>query len=69
MRLIKLNTPFTNKSPSYVGEMRSHRKEYGLALLRIDAAKSGKALHSENATLTPSLPKWMVLPQTRLLLD
>src|SRR3989338_2107033 len=46
-----------------VGEMPSHRKEFCLALLRIEAVKSGKALRSENATLPPSLPKWMILEE------
>lgn len=46
---------------SSVGEMRSHRNKQGLALLRIEAAKSGKSLKCENAFLKPYIPPWMVL--------
>lgn len=44
-----------------VGEMRSHRDDYGLALLRIEAVKNGEALQCENASLTPYIPDWMAI--------
>ncbi len=46
-----------------VGEMRSSCNGYGLALLRIEAAKSGEALQCENASLTPYIPVWMVVEE------
>ena len=42
-----------------VGEMRSSRAGYGLALLRIDAVRAGKPLAAGNATIVPQTPDWM----------
>jgi folate-binding protein YgfZ len=44
-----------------VGEMRSSCNGYGLALLRIEAAKDGEALQCGKASLTPYIPDWMVV--------
>ncbi len=48
---------------SEVGEMRSAAGDTGIALLKLDAIKSGKPLHGGDATLTPVKPGWMVLPE------
>lgn len=44
-----------------VGEMRSSRNGYGLALLRIEAVKGGEAFQCGKASLTPYFPYWMVV--------
>jgi folate-binding protein YgfZ len=44
-----------------VGEMRSSRDGIGLALLRIEAALSGRALSAEGASLSPIKPSWLRL--------
>ncbi|HEV2300828.1 MAG TPA: folate-binding protein, partial [Stellaceae bacterium] len=46
-----------------VGEMRSSRKATGLALLRIEAARAGRALDCGGARLVPSVPDWMRLDE------
>lgn len=46
-----------------VGEMRSSRNSYGLALLRIEAAKSGDSLTCGEASLKPYIPDWMVVEE------
>lgn len=46
-----------------VGEMRSHRDGYGLALLRIEAVKSGETFTCEKASLKPYIPDWMVMEE------
>jgi folate-binding protein YgfZ len=45
-----------------VGELRSARDGFGLALLRIDAVADGAALSAGGARLTPRVPGWMRLP-------
>jgi hypothetical protein len=45
-----------------VGELRSARDGFGLALLRIDAVAEGVALSAGGARLTPRVPGWMRLP-------
>jgi folate-binding protein YgfZ len=44
-----------------VGEMRSSRDGFGLALLRIESVVEGKRLKAGNTTLTASKPRWMRL--------
>ncbi|MBX9620842.1 MAG: folate-binding protein [Alphaproteobacteria bacterium] len=44
-----------------VGEMRSSHNGYGLALLRIEAAKSGEVLQCGKTSLTPYIPDWMII--------
>lgn len=46
-----------------VGEMRSSRNDYGLALLRIEAAKSGSSLTCGEGSLKPYIPDWMVVEE------
>jgi len=46
-----------------VGEMRSSRDGYGLALLRIDAALDQRRLRSGEAVLIPKRPEWMRLAE------
>jgi tRNA-modifying protein YgfZ len=46
-----------------VGEMRSSRNGYGLALLRIEAAKGGEALQCGKTSLMPYIPDWMVVEE------
>ncbi|MBL8676125.1 MAG: folate-binding protein, partial [Alphaproteobacteria bacterium] len=36
---------------------------YGLALLRIEAVKSGASLQCENASLSPYIPDWMIIEE------
>lgn len=48
---------------SAVGEMRSHRDGYGLALLHIEAVKSGKTLTCGEASLRPYIPDWMIIEE------
>jgi folate-binding protein YgfZ len=45
------------------GEMRSVQGDVGLALLRLDHVRSGAALTTGGATVTPAVPDWMVLPE------
>ncbi|MGK7868307.1 CAF17-like 4Fe-4S cluster assembly/insertion protein YgfZ [Falsiroseomonas sp. E2-1-a20] len=45
-----------------VGELRSARDGFGLALLRIDAVAAGVVLSAGGARLTPRVPDWMRLP-------
>jgi folate-binding protein YgfZ len=45
-----------------VGELRSTRDGFGLALLRIDAVAEGAVLSAGGARLTPRVPGWMRLP-------
>jgi len=44
-----------------VGEMRSSREEFGLALLRIEAVLDGKRLEAGGAVLVPVRPAWVRL--------
>jgi len=44
-----------------VGEMRSSRDGWGLALLRIEDVLAGKKFVSEDATIAPAQPEWMRL--------
>ena len=44
-----------------VGEMRSSRNEFGLALLRLEPIVEGKPLKAGNTTLVPSPTSWMRL--------
>jgi hypothetical protein len=44
-----------------VGDMRSSRDGLGLALLRIEPVREGKALAAGDATLVPLRPAWMRL--------
>jgi folate-binding protein YgfZ len=44
-----------------VGEMRSNCNGYGLALLRIEAAKGDKVLTCGKATFTSYTPDWMII--------
>lgn len=48
---------------SAVGEMRSHRDGYGLALLHIEAVKSGKTLTCGETSLRPYIPDWMIIEE------
>ena len=45
------------------GEMRSVFGNKGLALVRLDAWRSGSALESGRAKITPQRPAWMDLPE------
>lgn len=42
-----------------VGEMRTHNKNYGLALLRIESLKEGQDFYCGETKLTPYIPDWM----------
>jgi tRNA-modifying protein YgfZ len=53
-------TPVT-AGAAEVGEMRSGRDGLGIAQLRLEAL-DGRALRCGEATLTPRIPGWMVLP-------
>ena len=44
-----------------VGEMRTHNKDRGLALLRLDDVMEKENLVCGNARLTPYIPAWMIL--------
>jgi folate-binding protein YgfZ len=44
-----------------IGEMRSSRNEFGLALLRLEPIVEGKPLKAGNTTLVPSPTSWMRL--------
>lgn len=46
-----------------VGELRSGTAGRALALLRVDAARSGRALSSGDSRLTAEIPGWMRLPE------
>jgi len=46
-----------------MGEMRSSRNGYGLALLRIEAVKSGETFTCEKASLKPYFPDWIVVTE------
>jgi folate-binding protein YgfZ len=48
-----------------VGEMRSSRDAFGLALLRIEPVLEGKRLLAKNAILVPIKPDWMRLESVR----
>jgi hypothetical protein len=54
-------TPVT-RDGAEVGEMRSGRDRFGLALLRIEAAEAGGPLACGAAVLIPRIPRWMRLP-------
>ena len=46
-----------------VGAIRSGREGRALALLRIEAIRSGREIACGAASLHPAVPPWMVLPQ------
>jgi folate-binding protein YgfZ len=50
-----------HKDGEEVGEVRSGAGERALAMLRLDAAKSGAPLTADGAKLTPDIPAWMKL--------
>jgi hypothetical protein len=45
-----------------VGEVRSGAGNLAIAMLRLEAARSGDALVAEGATIVPTIPGWMRLP-------
>lgn len=45
------------------GTIRSGRDDRALAILRLEAIRSGRPLACADATLRPEIPGWMVLPQ------
>jgi len=45
------------------GEIRSVSGSYGLALVKLDAWRSGGALQAGGAKITPQRPAWMELPE------
>jgi folate-binding protein YgfZ len=47
-----------------VGELRSGVGGRALAMLRVDAARSGQALSAGDTRLVPEIPGWMRLPET-----
>ena len=47
-----------------VGELRSGVGDRALAMLRVDAARSGQALSAGDTRLVPEIPGWMRLPET-----
>jgi folate-binding protein YgfZ len=46
-----------------VGELRSGAGERAIAMLRLDAARSGGALTAGGARIVPEFPAWMRLPE------
>jgi folate-binding protein YgfZ len=54
-------TPVTSDGRE-VGDMRSSRDGYGLAVLRIDALD--RPLEAAGVAITPHVPAWMRMPQT-----
>jgi hypothetical protein len=54
-------TPVT-RDGAEVGEMRSGRDDFGLALLRIEAVERGGPFACGDAALVPRIPAWMRLP-------
>ncbi|MCK5167115.1 MAG: folate-binding protein YgfZ, partial [Rhodospirillaceae bacterium] len=46
-----------------VGEMKSNAGDIGLALIRVDSISANDKLMAENATLTPTVPGWVVIGQ------
>jgi folate-binding protein YgfZ len=46
-----------------VGELRSGAGDRALAMLRLDAARSGQALSAGDAKLVAEIPAWMRLPE------
>jgi folate-binding protein YgfZ len=46
-----------------VGKMRSSRGRHALALLRLDALRSGKPLAAGGTAIAPRIPCWMRLPE------
>ena len=55
-------TPLTANGRE-AGELRSVNGAEGLALIRLDAYRAGSAFACGTATLTPSVPSWVVLPK------
>ncbi|OAN51372.1 YgfZ/GcvT domain-containing protein [Magnetospirillum moscoviense] len=55
-------TPVT-AGESDAGEMRSAQGNVGLALLRLEAVRAGKALSCAGQALSYSVPGWVVLPE------
>ena len=47
-----------------VGELRSGVGDRALAMLQVDAARSGQALSAGDTRLVPEIPGWMRLPET-----
>ena len=45
-----------------VGEMRTAVKEWGIAMLRLEALSKPLPFQCGNATLKPHIPHWMCLP-------
>ncbi len=45
-----------------VGELRTARKERGIAMLRLEALSKSLPFQCGNATLTPHIPHWRCLP-------
>lgn len=46
-----------------VGELRSGSGDRALALLKVEAARRGRALAAGDARVTPEIPAWMRLPE------
>ena len=55
-------TPVLADGGAEVGEMRSGRDGFGIALLRLEAL-DGRALRCGGASLAPRVPAWMALPK------
>jgi hypothetical protein len=47
-----------------VGELRSGVGDRALAMLKIEAARSGQALSAGDTRLVAEIPDWMRLPET-----
>ncbi len=45
-----------------VGDMRTAMKEWGIAMIRLEALSKSLPFQCGNATLTPHIPQWMCLP-------
>jgi len=45
-----------------VGEMRTVKGEWGIAMIRLEALSKPQSFHAGSATLIPHLPEWMKLP-------
>jgi folate-binding protein YgfZ len=45
-----------------VGELRSTQKDWGIAMLRLEALHKSLPFSCGNATVTPHIPEWMCLP-------
>lgn len=45
-----------------VGELRTAQKDWGIAMIRLEALSKPLPFRCEDATLIPHIPDWMCLP-------